>query len=65
VADRPDSTERTKTFATALKEAGVAVTVVPGEGKNHGTINSELGNEGDKPTIAVFEFLVKIMKGNP
>jgi arylformamidase len=57
VADRPDSTAQSKAFAKALQDVGVDATVVPGEGKNHGTINRDLGVEGDKPTKAVFEFL--------
>lgn len=36
---------------------GVEATVVPGEEKNHGTINRDLGAKEDKPTKAVFEFL--------
>lgn len=57
VADRPGSTAQSKAFAKALQDVGVDATVVPGEGKNHGTINRDLGVEGDKPTNAVFEFL--------
>jgi hypothetical protein len=56
VADRPDSTAQSKAFAKALQDVGVDATVVPGEGKNHGTINRDMGVEGDKPTKAVFEF---------
>jgi acetyl esterase/lipase len=62
VADRPDSTAQSKAFAKALQDVGVEATVVPGEGKNHGTINRDLGVEGDKPTKAVFEFLEGAMK---
>lgn len=62
VADRPDSTAQSKAFAKALQDVGVEATVVPGEGKNHGTINRDLGVEGDKPTKAVFEFLDKVLK---
>jgi arylformamidase len=62
VADRPDSTAQSKSFAKALQDVGVDATVVPGEGKNHGTINRDLGVEGDKPTKAVFEFLDGVIK---
>jgi acetyl esterase/lipase len=56
VADRPDSTAQSQLFAKALQDAGISATLVPAEGKTHGTINSELGVEGDKPTKALFEF---------
>jgi arylformamidase len=62
VADRPDSTAQSKAFAKALQNAGVDATVVPGEGKTHGTINSELGLPDDKPTKAVWEFLDGVLK---
>lgn len=57
VADRPDSTQQSNAFAKALREADVEATVVPAEGKNHGTINRELGLANDPPTRAVFEWL--------
>jgi arylformamidase len=62
VADRPDSTAQSKAFAKALQDVGDDATVVPGEGKNHGTINRDLGVEGDKPTKAVLEFLERLRK---
>jgi len=62
VADRPDSTAQSKAFAKALVGAGVQAKVVPGEGKNHGTINRDLGLPDDEPTKAVFEFLDGVLK---
>jgi acetyl esterase/lipase len=62
VADRPDSTAQSKAFAQALQDAGIEATVVSGEGKTHGTINSDLGVKGDKPTEALFNFLDKALK---
>jgi arylformamidase len=62
VADRVESTAQTKDFAKALEDAEIEATVVPGEGKTHGTINSDLGIKGDKPTEAVFKFLGKALK---
>ncbi|MFO0821512.1 MAG: hypothetical protein U1A77_26450 [Pirellulales bacterium] len=44
-------------FSGTLQAVGVEATVVPGEEKNHGTINRDLGAKEDKPTKAVFEFL--------
>lgn len=62
VADRADSRAQSQAFAKALQEAGVAAQVVAGEGKNHGTINRDLGIAGDAPTKAVFEFLGRALK---
>jgi len=62
VADRPDSTAQSQQFAKALQKVGVSATAVPGEGKTHGTINSELGLAGDKPTQALFEFVKQQLK---
>ena len=57
VADRPDSTAQSNAFAKALKEAGVSAGTYPAEGKNHGSINADLGKADDKPTAALFDFL--------
>jgi len=62
VADRADTKAQSHWFADKLHEAGVPATVVAAEGKNHGTINADLGKADDKPTIAVFEFLDGIVK---
>lgn len=62
VADRPDSTAQSQSFAKALNEAGVQAKVVPGNGKTHATINRELGLPNDEPTKALFEFLEKLVK---
>ena len=63
VADRPDSTAQSQAFAKALMAADVPAKVVPGEGKNHGTINRDLGLPNDEPTKAVFQFLDGLLKG--
>jgi arylformamidase len=57
VADRPDSTAQSNAFAKALKEAGVSASTFPAEGKNHGSINVDLGKADDKPSVALFDFL--------
>jgi arylformamidase len=62
VADRPDSKAQSEHFAKALQKAGVSATVVPAEGKTHGTINSDLGLPEDKPTKALFEFVDRQLK---
>jgi uncharacterized protein (TIGR03067 family) len=60
VADRPDSRAQSQILAKVLRDAGVSATVLPGEGKTHGTINSDLGLPDDPPTKAVFEFLAAV-----
>ena len=65
VADRPDSKAQSELFAKVLNEAGVSATLVPAVGKTHGTINSELGMAGDKPTEALFEFVKRQAAGEP
>jgi arylformamidase len=45
-----------------LRQAGVSARAYPAEGKNHGTINSDLGEPGDGPPKALFEFLDGAMK---
>ena len=62
VADRPDTKAQSHWFADKLKEAGVAATVVAGEGKTHGSIGGDLGLPDDKPTKAMFAFLDGVLK---
>ena len=62
VADRPETKTQSHWFADKLREAGVPAKVVAGEGKTHGTINSELGLPVDKPTQALYEFLDGVLK---
>jgi len=57
VARRRDSKAQANELAARLQEAGVEAKVVPAEGKSHMTINRELGQPGDPPTQAMFEFL--------
>lgn len=57
VADRPETKEQSHHFADALRAAGVEATVVAGEGKTHGTINSDLWMPDDPPTKAFFAFI--------
>lgn len=61
-ANRPEVIAQSEAFAKALNEAGSPAKVHAAEGKNHGTINSELGQKDDKPTAALDEFLNGILK---
>lgn len=62
VADRPDTKAQSHWLAGKLQEAGVSAKVVAAEGKNHGTINSDLGRPDDKPTQELFQFLDDVLK---
>ena len=62
VADHPETRGQSQRLARALKEAGVSARAYPAEGKDHGTINSDLGKPGDVPTNALFEFLDGALK---
>lgn len=61
VASRPDSTAQSNWFAERLRAAGVEATVFAAQGKNHGTINSELGRKNDPPTAAMEAFLDRVV----
>jgi arylformamidase len=62
VANHPETTAQSQRLVKELKEAGISASAYPAEGKNHGTINADLGLPGDKPTQAMFEFVDKAMK---
>ena len=49
VADHPETTAQSQRLVKALKEAGVSAKAYPAEGKNHTTINADLGTPGDEP----------------
>ena len=62
VADHPETKAQSQRLAKALKDAGVSAIAFPAEGKDHGTINSELGLPDDKPTKELYEFLDGVLK---
>src|SRR5205823_2203064 len=62
VADHPETRAQSQRLARALQGVGVSAKAYPAEGKTHGTINSDLGRPGDKPTRALFEFLGGMLK---
>lgn len=62
VADHPETKAQSQRLAKVLQEAGISANALPAEGKNHGTINADLGLPGDKPTQALFEFLGSVLK---
>ena len=57
VASRPDAADQSNRLADALRKAGVRAEAIPCQGKNHMTINQDIGAPGDKPTAAIMDFL--------
>ncbi len=62
VAEHPETRAQSQRLAKALQEAGISANAYPAEGKNHTTINADLGLPDDKPTQALFEFLGRVLK---
>lgn len=62
VADHPETKLQSQRLARALTEAGLSGRAYPAEGKNHTTINAELGLADDKPTKEMFDFLAGVLK---
>ena len=62
VADHPETKLQSERLAKALSAVGVSAKAFPADGKDHTTINSELGQPDDKPTAALHEFLEGILK---
>ena len=61
-ADHPETKAQSERLAKALKEAGISAKAYPADGKNHGTINADLGLPDDKPTKALYDFLDGVLK---
>jgi acetyl esterase/lipase len=57
VAGHPETTAQSQRLVKALQEAGLPAKAYPAQGKNHGTINSDLGKPGDEPSKELFEFV--------
>jgi acetyl esterase/lipase len=62
VADHPDTKGQSQRLFQALQQAGVPAQIHPAEGKNHTTINSDLGLPDDRPTQEMFRFLSVVLK---
>ena len=45
-----------------LQGAGISAKAYPAEGKNHTTINNDLGLADDRPTQEMFSFLSAVLK---
>ncbi|TWT60760.1 alpha/beta hydrolase [Rubinisphaera italica] len=62
VASRPDSTQQSQEFANSLKTAGIHAELHAALGKDHGSINRDLGLRDDVPTNVIFNFLDRQLK---
>lgn len=63
VADHPETGPQALRLARKMNDQGMPASVYAAQGKNHLTINSDLGKPGDGPTQAVFDFLDRSLKG--
>jgi acetyl esterase/lipase len=62
VADHPETKAQSQRLAKVLQEAGVSAKAFPAEGKNHTTINADLGLPGDMPTKVLLGFLSRCLE---
>jgi acetyl esterase/lipase len=58
----PETDVQSARLVEALEQAGVPAKVYAAEGKNHTTLDAELGLPDDKPTAALFEFLSGVLR---
>ena len=62
VADHPETKAQSQRLVKVLQEAGISAKAYPAEGKNHTTINNDLGIADDRPTQEMFNFLTMALK---
>lgn len=62
VADHPETKAQSQRLVKVLQEAGISARAYPAEGKNHTTINNDLGIADDRPTQEMFGFLSAVLK---
>jgi acetyl esterase/lipase len=62
VAEHPETGGQSRRLVEALKAAGIAAKACPATGKNHTTINNDLGGVDDPPTRELFAFLAGVLK---
>ncbi len=62
VASRPDATLMSNKFAEAVNQAGGEAQAFAAKGKDHASINKDLGTPGDESTEALYAFLKKHAK---
>ncbi|MFO0852392.1 MAG: alpha/beta hydrolase [Gemmataceae bacterium] len=62
VAEHPDVSAQAQRLGTALKAAGVPVTVFGARETTHARINADLGRPDDPATKALFQFLAGVLE---
>jgi DUF1680 family protein/acetyl esterase/lipase len=62
VAGHSETTAQSQRLANALLAAGVPARAYPAKGKNHGTINADLGKPDDEPTRELFKFVEGMLR---
>jgi acetyl esterase/lipase len=60
--DHPETEAQAERFAQALRAAGVQTRTHGAAGKDHNTLNNDLGLPDDKPTRELFEFLSEVKR---
>src|SRR5262249_26768372 len=58
--DHPETQAQAARFAQELRAAGVPTRTHGAAGKDHSTLNNDLGLPDDKPTRELFEFLSEV-----
>ena len=58
----PETQAQAERFAQVLRAAGVPVKTHGAAGKDHSTLNNDLGLPNDKPTEEMFEFLSRVSR---
>jgi arylformamidase len=62
VADHPETKMQSQRLVKVLQDAGISAKAYPAEGKNHTTINNDLGLADDRPTQEMWAFLNAVLK---
>jgi acetyl esterase/lipase len=60
--ERPETQEQAERFAETLRAAGVPARAHGATGKDHNTLNNDLGLADDKPTQELFTFLNQVTR---
>ena len=64
VADHPETKLQSEHLVAALAKHDIPAKAHAAAGKDHGSINADLGTEGDEPTKALFEFVDAQLKSS-
>jgi hypothetical protein len=62
VADHPETKMQSQRLVKVLQGASISAKAYPAEGKNHTTINNDLGLADDRATQEMFGFLSSVFK---